>query len=77
MSFLTNGPSCDGPGPHKGLIHQAEAQMVAELDGTPVNGAPKEKAYFCEGCFPDKDDPKFLLCACELCLKRRKVSGGN
>jgi hypothetical protein len=77
MSFLTNGPACQGQGPHRGRIHESEAQMIAEADGTPVKDAPKEKAYFCEACFPDSDDPNYLTCTCRLCLERRAKTRSN
>lgn len=66
-------PECQiKPGKHRGLVHEYDAKMVAELDGTPTPDAPEEKAYICEGHFPDRDDPKFLLCICALCKERKK-----
>lgn len=70
--MLTNTPKCHLNGPHSGLVHQYEAQFIAELDGRRVDGAPKEVAFICEGCYPDKDDPTFSQCVCLLCLGRRK-----
>lgn len=65
-------PECQIPGKHGGNVHEYDARMVAELDGTPVTDAPQEKAYICEAHFPDMDDPKFLMCICALCKERTK-----
>lgn len=62
-------------GEHSGNLHQYKMRRVATLDGKPDPTAPEEVAYICEGHFPDKDDPKFLLCTCDLCKERR--GGGN
>lgn len=71
--MLTNGsssgPACAAWGPHRGRIHEYTSQMIAKLDGTPVKDAPEKLMYLCEGCYPDPEDPKFVLCACGLCKK--------
>lgn len=59
------------PGNHKGNLHEYDVQMFAKPDGTPVLNAPKEKTLICEGHYPDRDDPKFLLCTCRLCKERK------
>ena len=64
--------SCALPGDHSGRVHAYEFKKVAELDGTPVNGARWSEVLICEGHYPDKDDPKFTLCSCRLCRARRK-----
>lgn len=45
--------------------------MKATLDGKPVKDAKIETTHICEGHYPDLSDPKFLLCICELCKKRK------
>jgi hypothetical protein len=79
MGMLSNGPKCSirerdaKSRPCRGLLHQFNVQMFANLDRTPVFDAPVEKTYICEGhAPPDPDDPKFLLCTCELCKARAK-----
>lgn len=81
--MLTNGPppskpQLPGPQCHfsaqsecRGNLHEYTARMFAKLDGTPVIGAPEETTYICENHYPDKTDPKFLLCGCRLCRERR------
>lgn len=82
MAMLTNGPpapklpkgpECSFPGgPHYGRIHEFTVQMVAEIDGTPVKDAPKEKTYVCLGhAPPDPADPGYLQCTCRLCRVRK------
>lgn len=68
---LPPGPECCFPGKHRGRIHEFDVQMVANLDGTPVKGAPKEKTYICEGHYPDPSDPNYLECDCRLCRQRK------
>jgi len=69
---LPKGPECSFPGPHGGRIHEFDVQMMAELDGTPVKDAPKEKTYICQGHAPvDPSDPDYLQCTCRLCRVRK------
>lgn len=81
MGMLTNGaptpklpagPECCFPGKHHGKIHEFDVQMVANLDGTPVKDAPKEKTYICLGhAPPDSSDQDYLQCDCRLCRQRK------
>lgn len=77
MSILSNKPRCQFPGPHSGNVHEHQARKFAELDGTAVPNAPTETWLACEAHVPDPADPKFLLCACRLCLERIRTTGGN
>jgi hypothetical protein len=70
--ILLSSVRCRFPGAHKGKLHEYEATMVADLNGTPVKNAKPEKVYICEGHFPDSSDPTFSLCTCGLCTVRAR-----
>lgn len=70
---VSNGPACCMKGAHSGKIHQYTARKFAETDGTPVKNAPVQVAFICEEHYPDRTDPTFALCRCELCLKRMGI----
>ena len=78
--MLTNTPKCsfkDRDGmkrPCSGKLHQYNVKMVADADMNPVNNAPMEKTFICEGHYPDPDDPKFMTCACDLCFERKSMN---
>lgn len=67
------GPKCffRDQSPCKGNLHEWTVRMMAKLDGTPTPDAPLEKTIICEKHYPDREDPKFLHCACRLCKGRK------
>lgn len=72
VTLNTCEPRCQFPGEHRGLLHQYTVKMAANPDGSEVKDAPKESAVICEGHYPDKSDPTFSQCRCELCLWREE-----